>query len=84
MAGPEASRFIRTNEPERFPASSEVERKLTNPIDTRTAQLFRDNGLRFNLGMFHVKLYAADNRVAIGAFTFGMRRELPLTHKVVH
>jgi hypothetical protein len=84
VAGPEASRFIRTNEPERFPASSEVERKLTNPIDTRTAQSFRDSRFQFNLGMFHVKLCAADNRVAIGAFAFGMRRELSLTHKVVH
>ena len=84
MAGPETSRLIRANQPKCFPASSEVESKTTDAINSHATQLFRDSRLRFNLGMFHVKLCAADNRVAIGAFAFGMRRELSLTHKVVH
>ena len=84
MPRPEAPRFVRADEPTQFAVSSEVERIPTDAIYSRSAQLCRDNRLRFNLGMFHVKLCAADNRVAVRAFAFGVRRELSLAYEVVH
>jgi hypothetical protein len=65
---PEPSRFVRTNQSEHLTSRPKVERKLSNTFNGIAAQLFRDKRFWLYLGMFHVKLCAANYGVAVSAF----------------
>lgn len=75
---PQSLRFIRPNETESFPSKTQVLGEMSDPLDSVTAKSLGLGWLDLDAGMFHVKLCAANYRVAIGALALGVRGKATL------
>lgn len=83
MPRPDSCRFVWADQAERFTHRGQGLSKRPDFVDAVTAEFLRYRRLRFDARMFHVKLCAADYRVAVGSFALGVRNEPAFTDKIV-
>jgi hypothetical protein len=70
VAGPDSGRFVWTNQAKGFALRRQFLRERPDETYSIAAEFLRYRRLRLNHRMFHVKLCAADDRVAVGTFAF--------------